>query len=134
MNKVIKFPDMRPPKSGSAPVTELPTPAQFRQTSSAIISNDPRLAIRGVGRRRLLLWFGLAVALHAALLLAIWLMPPLRLKWEPSADAWVQVISLPQEPPHAPPANAAAAQTPAVPKAGTRKAPPPVAPNPEKSN
>ena len=102
MNQVIKFPDMRPPKSRAAPVSELPAPAQYRQLSPAIITADSRITPKPVDRRRLFLWFGVAVALHAALLLGIWLTPPLRLKWGPSTDAWVQVISLPNKVPQAP--------------------------------
>jgi hypothetical protein len=50
-------------------------------------------------RKRLVLWFGIAVAFHAALLLGLWLMPALRIKWEPSPDAWVQVTAVPKAQP-----------------------------------
>jgi len=59
-----------------------------------------------------MLWFGIAVALHAALLLGLWLMPPLRLKWSPSADSWVQVFSLPKEQRDVPISNATNPQAP----------------------
>jgi hypothetical protein len=76
----------------------IPPPAGFAQRVPAFPTSDGIDKNRRVERKRLVLWFGIAVALHAALLLGIWLMPSLRIKWEPSPDAWVQVTSLPQEP------------------------------------
>ncbi len=95
MNNRTNFPDMRP---ATPPVVrDLPPLAQYRRTVPAFKSIDPDAATPRVGRRRYALWFGVAIGLHAVLLLALWLSPPLRLKWGPSADAWVQVTSLPQE-------------------------------------
>jgi hypothetical protein len=133
MNQVIKFPEMRPPKSLGAPVSELPTPAQYRQSSPAIITADSRIRTKPVDRRRLFLWFGVAVALHAALLLGIWLMPPLRIKWSPSPDAWVQVISLPQKAPEAPLVDPVKVEKPIFSKAKGHKAQPEVGSNQERS-
>src|SRR5882757_8505971 len=96
MNQPIKFPDMRPPKDRAASI-DLPTPAGYRQRVPLFPTSDASHKNRRVERKRLFLWFGLAVALHAALLLGLWLVPPLRLKWGPSPDAWVQVISLPSQ-------------------------------------
>ena len=78
---------------------------------------DPAVPPPRSERKRRVVWFAVAVALHAALLLGIWLMPPLRLKWSPSPEDWVQVVSLPQKAP-----DVVAPETtalPAVPKAGT---------------
>lgn len=102
MNQVTKFPDMRPAKKRDAAALNLPTPAGYRRSVPAFPSTDPGIDTRRVERKRLVLWFGVAVALHAALLLGLWLTPPLRLKWGPSPDAWVQVVSLPKKPPDAP--------------------------------
>jgi hypothetical protein len=108
MTRVIKFPDMRPPSRGG-PIPELPNPAQYRQTTPAVIAQEMRATAPRIERKRLLVWFSVAVGLHAALLIAIWLTPPLRLKWSPSPDAWVPVVSLPVPPP------APVAPTPVVP-------------------
>jgi hypothetical protein len=97
MNQVIKFPDMRPAKPRTPPSTELPAPAQYRLTSPAILTEEALSKTKPGGRRRLFLWFGVAVALHAALLLGIWLAPPLRIKWTPSPDAWVPLMTLPSK-------------------------------------
>ncbi|MGA2187718.1 MAG: hypothetical protein ABSH33_04260 [Steroidobacteraceae bacterium] len=132
MTQVIKFPDMRPPAS-RAPVSELPTPAQYRQSSPAIITAAARVAPKPRDRRRLFAWFGVAVALHAALLLAIWLLPPLRIPWSPSPDAWVQVISLPQKAAPAPVAEAGTAGKPIAPRIKSGKAQSPVESNPPRS-
>ncbi len=70
------------------------------------------------------MWFGVAVALHAALLLGIWLAPPLRLKWDPSPDAWVQVISLPNTVPPAPLVDPVKAEKPISSKVKERKTQP----------
>jgi hypothetical protein len=103
MTQVIKFPELRPPSRGG-PVREPPPPSQFRRSSPAIIAAHPEVAPQRRSRKRLFLWFGVAVALHAALLLCIWLMPPLRIPWTPSPDAWVQVVSVPQKAPDVAPA------------------------------
>jgi hypothetical protein len=133
MNQVIKFPEMRPPKARAAAVPKLPTPAQFRQISPAIIAADPRTKLKPVDRRRRLVWFGAAVGLHAALFLAIWLTPPLRIKWSPSPDAWVPVVSLPAKIPTASvaPAGPVAPAAPAVsaaPAQTVKAVSPPLAP------
>jgi len=135
-NKVTKFPDMRPPKNRAALVTPLPTLSAHRRTAPAFPTTDSATGNQRVERKRLYLWFGLAAALHAALMLALWLTPPLRLKWGPSADAWVQVISLPskqhkQPDMSVPEAGAAipepdAASKPVPAKAKSHKAQPPV--------
>jgi hypothetical protein len=95
MTQVIKFPDMRPPSRGG-PVRELPGPAQFRRTTPAVLEVDHGIIKPRIERKRRLMWFGIAVGMHAALFLGIWLSPPLRLKWNPSPDAWVPVVSLPK--------------------------------------
>jgi hypothetical protein len=123
MNQVIKFPDMRPPSRGG-PIKELPPLAQYRQTTPAAITASVALKTAPVERRRLLAWFGVAVALHAALFIAIWLSPPLRLKWSPSPDAWVQVVSLPPPAPETPVVEPVKPPKPALSKAGAHKAPP----------
>jgi hypothetical protein len=94
VTRVIKFPDLRPPKSRE-PIPELPPPSQYRLISPAIIATDTFNRSAPPSRRRLFVWFGVAVALHAALFLAIWLTPPLRLKWTPAPTDWVPVIALP---------------------------------------
>lgn len=101
MTQVIKFPELRPPSRGG-PIRELPTPAQYRQTTPAILKPAAAVAVPRLERKRLWMWFGIAVALHAALFIAIWLTPPLRLKWTPSPDDWVRVVSLPPDKPKAP--------------------------------
>jgi hypothetical protein len=100
MSQVIKFPDMRP-ATPPAPI-HLPPPSGYVQRVPLFPTTDGSVKSRRFERKRLLLWFGIAVAFHVALLLGFWLMPALRIKWEPSPDAWVQVTSVPQARP-APP-------------------------------
>jgi hypothetical protein len=100
MNQVIKFPDMRP-ATPPGPI-RLPPPSGYVQRVPLFPTTEGSVKSRRFERKRLLLWFGIAVAFHAALLLGFWLMPALRIKWEPSPDAWVQVTSVPQAQP-APP-------------------------------
>lgn len=73
----------------------LPAPARYRQAvpifGTAELSRDAR---RGE-RRRLVLWFGVALGLHVALLLALFLTPPLRLKASYGADRWVHIMPIP---------------------------------------
>lgn len=131
MTQVIKFPDMRPPSRGGPP-REPPPPSHFRRSSPAIIATQPGVSAQPQSRKRLVLWFGVAVALHAALLLAIWLMPPLRIPWSPSPDAWVPVVSLPAPAPVvAPPAPVVIAPLPE--KAKPRHAAP-AAPAPDRTH
>ena len=92
MNQVTKFPDMRP-ATPPGPI-RLPPPSGYVQRVPLFPTTDGSVSNRRFERKRLLLWFGIAVAFHAALLLGFWLMPALRIKWEPSPDAWVQVTSL----------------------------------------
>jgi hypothetical protein len=95
MNQPIKFPDMRPAKRKDD--IHIPPPSGFAQRIPLFPTTDAAAKNRRFERKRLLAWFGIAVALHAALLIGIWLLPALRIKWEPSPDAWVQVTSLPKE-------------------------------------
>jgi len=85
-------------------------------------TTDASVNNRRFERKRLLLWFGIAVAFHAALLLGFWLMPALRIKWEPSPDAWVPVTSIPQVQP-APAAPAPDAVSASKPGSGSEKSP-----------
>jgi hypothetical protein len=128
MNPTVKYPDMRPPVRGG-PIRELPAPAQYRQTTPAAVGG-PAAPPPRVERRRLLYWFGIAVLLHAALFIAIWLTPPLRLKWSPSPDAWVPVVSLPAPAETATVPAVAAKSTPS--KIKGHRAPPPADPNTRK--
>jgi hypothetical protein len=93
MNQVVKFPDMRPPNP-LPPIPPIPTPADYRRNAPIFTNSDAGESAQRYRRKRLWMWFGVAVALHAALLLTLWLTPPLRLKWNPSPDAWVLVTSL----------------------------------------
>ena len=88
----------------------LPPPSGYVQRVPLFPTTDGSVKSRRFERKRLLLWFGIAVAFHAALLLGLWLMPALRIKWEPSPDAWVQVISVPKAQPE--PAAPVAASAP----------------------
>jgi len=92
MNQPIKFPEMRP--KDRRPSFNLPDPSGYRQRVPSFPTSDGTAQNRRAERKRLILWFGVAMALHAALLLALWLTPPLRLKWGPPSDAWVQVTSV----------------------------------------
>ena len=92
MNQVTKFPDMRPAKP-PGPI-HLPPPSGYVQRVPLFPTTDGSVNNRRFERKRLLLWFGIAVAFHAALLLVLWLMPALRIKWEPSPDAWVHITSV----------------------------------------
>jgi len=128
MNQPIKFPDMRP----RTPPREIipPPPSAYVQRIPVFPTSDAAVPNRRFERKRLLMWFGIAVALHAALLLGLWLMPTLRIQWEPSPDAWVRITALPV-PSTAPPALA---QPPVflLPPAAdkTTSRPPPTAPTP----
>ena len=107
MTSVIKFPDMRPPPRRD-PIREPPAPSEFRLSSPAIIASRPGVTVKGSSRKRLFFWLGVAVALHAALFLVIWLMPPLRIPWSPPPEAWVPVVSVAAEAPVSPGAPSSA--------------------------
>jgi hypothetical protein len=96
MNQTPKFPDMRP-ATPPGPIN-LPPPSGYVQRVPLFPTTDGSVTSRRFERKRLWLWFGIAVAFHAVLLLGLWLMPALRIKWEPSPDAWVQVTSIPSVP------------------------------------
>jgi hypothetical protein len=70
----------------------LPPPSGYRQLVPAF--QPPTLApdAQRRERSRLLLWFGVALGLHAALLLALFLTPPLRLKASYAPDRWVHIM------------------------------------------
>jgi len=107
----------------NAAVAKLPTPAAYRQSVPTFSSTEPETKTRRFERKRLVRWFAVAVALHAALFLGIWLTPPLRLKWSPDPEQWVSVTSLPIKAPEAPPPlDAAKATKPSPTKAKGRKA------------
>ena len=96
VNEPIKFPDMRP----RHPPREIvpPPPSSFLRRIPEFPTSDASPEAQRRRRKRLLVWLAVAVALHAALFLGIWLSPTLRIKWEPSPDAWVHVTSV--EPGH----------------------------------
>ena len=72
-----------------------PPPSAYVERMPIFPTSDSGAGNRRFERKRLWRWFGVAVALHAALLIGIWLTPSLRIKWEPSPEAWVPVTSLP---------------------------------------
>jgi len=88
---------MRPPKN--ARPTPLPAPSRYRQSVPAFPVDAEGPSGRRTERKRKLYWFAVAVGLHAALFVGWWLTPPLRLKWNPSPDQWVEITSLPVKPP-----------------------------------
>jgi len=120
-NPPLKFPPLRPPPG--AAVRGLPTPAGYRRGMPLIGAPDPAQPAPRSERKRRMVWFGVAVGLHAALLLGYWLLPPLRLKWNPPPEDWVSVVSLPK-PVEAPSPDAAA----------TRASPTPTAPSARKKS
>jgi len=106
MSQVVKFPDMRPPPRPT--IAPLPSLSDYRQIKPTLATKDTSMeitpAVRRFRRKRLLIWFGVAAALHAAALLAFFLSPPMRIKWNPPPEAWVPVVYLPKpEPVPAPP-------------------------------
>jgi hypothetical protein len=134
MNQVIKFPDMRP-ATPPGPI-HLPPPSGYVQRVPLFPTTDGSVKSRRFERKRLLLWFGIAVAFHVALLLGFWLMPALRIKWEPSPDAWVQVTSVPQAQPAPPVPDAATvskaiAARPIDARGKAHKSRPPMQPRPD---
>jgi hypothetical protein len=93
---------------GSVPVAELPTPADYRKTTPAILG-PPQVdeKSRIFSRKRVVIGFGVAAALHVGLGLAWWLTPSLRLKVGYAPERWVPVLSLPKPPPEPPRSEAA---------------------------
>jgi hypothetical protein len=112
MSQLVKFPDMRP-ATPPGPI-HVPPPSGYVQRVPLFPTTDGSTKSRRFERKRLLLWFGIAVAFHAALLLGLWLMPALRIKWEPSPDAWVQVVAVPPAQPASPAPDALTAPKPAT--------------------
>lgn len=98
MDNVTKFPDMRPPKGRGAPIAPLPGLSEFQRSAPLFPTSDDHIENRRAEIKRRLMWFGVAVAFHAALFVGWWLTPALRLHWDPSPDAWVHVTSIPQKP------------------------------------
>ena len=129
MNQVIKFPDMRPATPPGA--IHLPPPSGYVQRVPLFPTTDGSAKSRRFERKRLLLWFGIAVAFHVALLLGFWLMPALRIKWEPSPDAWVQVTSVSNARPGPPVPDAVTASKPIGVGEKAHKARPPLPPRPD---
>jgi len=101
MSQVVKFPDMRPPPRPK--IAPLPSLSDYRQIKPTLATKDTSMEITPVVRRfqrkKLFIWFGVAAALHAALLLAFFLTPPMRIKWTPPPEDWVPVVSLPKPAP-----------------------------------
>ncbi len=101
MSQVVKFPDMRPPPRPK--ITPLPPLSAYRQIKPTLATKDTGSeitpAMRRARRKKLFIWFGVAVALHTALLLAFFLTPKMRLKWSPPPEDWVPVVSLPKPAP-----------------------------------
>ena len=101
-----------------ARVPELPTPAAYRQTTPAVLGPPPSdEKSRLFTRRRVVIGFGVAVLLHALLIVGWWLSPPLRLKAGYAPERWVPVLSLPKpaSPAPAPPPPPAGAQSSSAP-------------------
>jgi len=94
-------------------------------------TTDGSVNNRRFERKRLLLWFGIAVAFHAALLLGFWLMPALRIKWEPSPDAWVHVTSVSNAQPAPPVPDVVTVSKPIAAWEKGHKARPPMQPRPD---
>jgi hypothetical protein len=98
-------------KAKTRVTVNLPPPSGYRQTVPAMNVPEPDPAVGRLGGGRLALWACVAVGLHAALFLAIYLTPPLRLKVGYGPDRWVQIMAItpaPSAPPRAPapPGNA----------------------------
>jgi hypothetical protein len=123
-NGDFKYP---PFKNPNAAVPDLPTPSAYRQTLPVFPSAEPAAQTRRFERKRLLRWFAAAIALHAAVILVLWLMPPLRLKWGPSSDQWVPITALPVIAPEPPPDEVEKVSKPPV-TAKSHKAKPAVEP------
>ena len=94
-------------------IRPLSTPAGYRLSNPAVLGPPPMSEkAKRLRRKRLVIGFSIAAALHVGLILAWWLTPPLRLKASYAPERWVQVLPLtkPDLPPVAetPPAPAAA--------------------------
>lgn len=101
----VSYLPLSPPRGARVP--ELPTPSAYRQTTPAVLGPPPSdEQSRLFTRRRGVIGFGVAVLLHAVLIMGWWLSPPLRLKAGYAPERWVPVLSLPKPPP-APPSPAA---------------------------
>jgi hypothetical protein len=86
-------------------IRPLSAPSGYRQLNPAVLPVPPvGEKTRASRRRRLIVGFGVAAALHVGLVLAWWLTPPLRLKATYAPERWVQV--LPMVKPEPPPAEA----------------------------
>jgi hypothetical protein len=109
----------------------LPPPSGYVQRVPLFPTTDGSVKSRRFERKRLLLWFGIAVAFHAALLLGFWLMPALRIKWEPSPDAWVPVTSLSSAQPAPPVPDAVTVSKPNAVGEKAHKARSPMRPRPD---
>jgi hypothetical protein len=109
MSQVVKFPDMRPPPRPK--IAPLPSLSDYRQIKPTLATKDTSMeitpAVRRFRRKRFLIWFGAAAALHAAVLLVFFLTPSMRLKWTPPPEDWVPVVSLPKPEPAPVPAPVA---------------------------
>jgi hypothetical protein len=78
-----------------AEIRPLPTPSGYRQLNPAVIPFAPVSPTSRLSRRkRLVIGFCIAAALHVGLILAWWLTPPLRLKASYAPERWVQVLPL----------------------------------------
>lgn len=100
---------------------DLPTPSGYRAAVPAFASTEPAAPARRAERKRRLAWFAIAVALHVALLLGLWLTPPLRLKAGYAPERWVQVVALPKKSAQTPVLAVPRAVEPSRPKAKDRK-------------
>ncbi|MEA3151043.1 MAG: hypothetical protein QOD56_1982 [Gammaproteobacteria bacterium] len=80
-----------------AAVGELATLADYRKTTPAVLGELPVDAkTRLFTRKRVVIGFAVAAALHVGLGLAWWLTPPLRLKASYAPERWVHVMPLPK--------------------------------------
>ncbi len=101
-------------KAKTRVTVNLPPPSGYRQTVPAFNVPDPDPDVGRLGGGRIVLWACVAVGLHVALLLAIFLTPPLRLKASYGPDRWVQIMSLAPTPQPVSSGPAPAAESPAA--------------------
>ncbi len=86
--------------AADAVITPLPDLAAYRDAHPAVLGEPPAdLQTRRFWRKRVVIGFAVAAALHIALVLGWLLTPPLRLKVGYGADRWVHVVSVPPDPP-----------------------------------